>query len=811
MPQCIHDSKNTATKTETMNKKLYNDVSTSLPHHRQQQHHDDTRQAYIYFEQELSSILMTSSSDHHHASSAIRTMSARDIDACSRILQECPEICKHRLDFGHRRGYGVHNSRKVFPLLQLCYRQAPLELIKMAYHACPEALDTDKNTADGGNFTALHWACCGTYTSVEVVKFLVEHDSSALYHITWGHRTLLHHACEKGLTTESVQYLLEKCPHHVQARDNHQNTPLHLACGRSNASFAVIRLLTELDPTTVSSTSALGLMESHTGILYHACSAYSGMTGYTALHYACGEGAPLDVLRLLVRLYPEALRQPAGATTLPLHLACSKQIPSLDVLAFLVSQYPRALKLSTSDGCSEASGGGGNPLQLAVRSRSSLQVVRFLYEQYPAALDTTSDHNGANLTLLYACSNGASPDVIGYLMEKAHTIQQGATPQSPNCDTLLYMTCSKAVSHSLVPAMLDRFPDDIQVASKTGDLPLHAACKSRAPLGLTRLLVTKYPDAAHTSNKDGNLPLHLLVKRRANVTEKMISINALRVLVDRNSGTFSKRNHQNQSPFDLALEFLFPRSSSSPRESYMSHQSFLEEMNSDIPIEILRILTPRLHDYQNTSGFSSAEGKTQLPLHYLVSRPHDFSENAQVQTMLTHLLQQDPEACRRVNDLGEMALHIASRTKGVSLATVKLVFAQYPDAIQIPSKDGLYPFEIASAKDDNDDVESLGVVYFLVHRSLFAFENLTRWRDNDFLNTRLCDIEIDDKKITGTGSDFERERYRYQQQTLTEILDHREAATTKRLKDLEVKLQELKRLQQQQEQNRLEASCCIIS
>jgi hypothetical protein len=339
---------------------------------------------------------------------------------------------------------------------------------------------------------------------------------------------------------------------------------------------------------------------------------------------------------------------------------------------------------------------------------------------------------------------------------------------------------------------------------------------------MIQLLVSKYPKSTHSRNNDGNLPLHLLVNRRTNSVEKMIDVNLLRFLVEQNVEALSQKNRHNQIPFDLALSFLFPGPSPSLRQSYISHTSFYEEMEQKTPIDALRLLTPRVPDYQYTSGLGE---RVSRPLHYIVSQPkllYDESHKttnsmSRLHKVFSYFCEKDPESFHRANDLCEMPLHIASRTEEVALMTIECLFAAYPDAIQTPNRDGLYPFELVAATSDSrlregSESESLGVVYFLVHRSLFVFENLTRWREHDFLHSRLCDLDkTSDENTKKFKTEFERERHHYQQQTLTEILEQREEAMNARLNDLERELLELRRQRQADEIESASGSCCIIS
>jgi len=60
------------------------------------------------------------------------------------------------------------------------------------------------------------------------------------------------------------------------------------------------------------------------------------ITGFMPVHVACSQGAPVEILQILVNLDPEALQTPSRAGALPLHLACSRGRADLCTLQYLV-------------------------------------------------------------------------------------------------------------------------------------------------------------------------------------------------------------------------------------------------------------------------------------------------------------------------------------------------------------------------------------------------------------------------------------------------------------------------------------------
>ena len=66
--------------------------------------------------------------------------------------------------------------------------------------------------------------------------------------------------------------------------------------------------------------------------------------GILPLHAACGAGAPIDAIKMLLEIYPEAAQAKCGKGYLPIdyHLALVNESPSEDIVSALMELYPGA-------------------------------------------------------------------------------------------------------------------------------------------------------------------------------------------------------------------------------------------------------------------------------------------------------------------------------------------------------------------------------------------------------------------------------------------------------------------------------------
>eukprot|EP00951_Prasinocladus_malaysianus_P024650 scaffold213622_cov43-Prasinocladus_malaysianus.AAC.3 len=101
------------------------------------------------------------------------------------------------------------------------------------------------------------------------------------------------------------------------------------------------------------------------------------------LHLAAEHGAPVEVVKALLRLYPEAVTKPSGPKGwTPVHCAVAAPegsgVPALEVL---LQEEPRSAAMCDHE--------GRLPLRLAVEHQVSLRGLRLLLRAYPEAVFQT--------------------------------------------------------------------------------------------------------------------------------------------------------------------------------------------------------------------------------------------------------------------------------------------------------------------------------------------------------------------------------------------------------------------------------------
>jgi len=236
-----------------------------------------------------------------------------------------PLIFRQKYKFEH---FGLVET---YPFSMLCAMGVRFDILRRCYTMFPDAA-TEKDTYGG---YPLHHACECSGDNLEIVQWLAGIAPESLTAVERG-CTPLHVACmsylfhvsaNKFSTIQTVQWLVEVAPENLTARDRFGMTPLHLAISEG----APIELVEVL----VSQTN-LTLLDDN---------------DYSPLHWAVQfDGPGNKVLEILARTCAKAavLRNKAGET--PLDIALKKGLP-MEKINILIKAHDEALNVQRRWNC----------------------------------------------------------------------------------------------------------------------------------------------------------------------------------------------------------------------------------------------------------------------------------------------------------------------------------------------------------------------------------------------------------------------------------------------------------------------------
>ncbi len=201
--------------------------------------------------------------------------------------------------------------------------------------------------------TPLH--CCALFNaSIQVTQLLVGHPSAhraALSTNRFGATPLHLAAAQPNVSVDIAMAIGNANTDAAVVQDNRKHTPLHLAVQNKNATTGLIECIVDLNPEACEITDSGGNVPLHLAIqseskdhvvetllrVYPKGKQFKNKLLDTPLHDAAmNNNISVEIIRLLIDQYHEALCSQNSFGDVPLHCAASSQIPQPDVIEVLL-------------------------------------------------------------------------------------------------------------------------------------------------------------------------------------------------------------------------------------------------------------------------------------------------------------------------------------------------------------------------------------------------------------------------------------------------------------------------------------------
>jgi len=271
---------------------------------------------------------------------------------------------------------------------------------------------------------------------------------------------------------------LDEMQHQQQENEEQPELPEGLASVQDSAaassipdpSRVLLTLCAQAKPPSKDSPEALAQAEeswqavrewlgSHDAETVQAAAETRGESGLTALHFACRNMPPLDVIDVFLSIAADTVRWPDQFGWLPIHYACASG-SARSVIQALTESFPESK--TTTDRRRRT------PLHFALGEKPAAPDIIFLLSSTGAA--SYPDEIGM-LPLHYACAFGASEEVL-YVLTEAYP--EAITAQDSRARTPLHFALSNA-GRKTVPAavrLLLSLNKSIVNSMNGGPLPL---------------------------------------------------------------------------------------------------------------------------------------------------------------------------------------------------------------------------------------------------------------------------------------------------------------------------------------------------
>ena len=291
--------------------------------------------------------------------------------------------------------------------------------------------NADVNAQNGASYTPLNLAVQEGKEDI-AIALIKEFSCNTSVKKGWLGRTLLHSACERGCLN-LVQTLIRDHNADINARDNHNDTPLHLVAKGGNEDIA-IALINEFSCSM---------------------SVKKGLLGRTLLHSACERGC-LNLVRTLIRDHNADINARDNHNDTPLHLVAKGG--NEDIAIALINEF--SCSVSVKKGLL------GRTLLHSACKRGCLNLVRTLVRDHNADVNARDDHNNTPLHL-------AATDIAIALINE---FSCSTSVKGWSGGTLLHSACSGGCLN-LVRTLIQDHNADVNAQDNDKDTPLHVAIR----------------------------------------------------------------------------------------------------------------------------------------------------------------------------------------------------------------------------------------------------------------------------------------------------------------------------------------------
>eukprot|EP00984_Skeletonema_dohrnii_P000719 scaffold212_cov108-Skeletonema_dohrnii-CCMP3373.AAC.16 len=407
-------------------------------------------------------------------------------------------------------------------------------------------------------------------------------------------------ACRnKRVNERIIRCLIKYFPTAASATDEYGKTPLHVACNRTMPR-GIIQLLIDAAPDSV-------------------CSVSNDL-GYMPLHILCGgdkmdKTEAVEILKLFIEKYPEAVRHADNKGELPIHIAAQGRSP--EFCRVLIEAYPGSERIASDD--------DEFPLHNACRF-NTFAIVKYLYNLYPDAVNHASTSGFYPIHYAITCLSesdnpAAAMEIVHFLLDCDPNVKFQKFDGKPllhyaymwiddylNIDDALevikaiYDANPEAIEDNNITSDIQEYHQRVQsfirselvyahqakdrslmtTPDENGYLPLHTALQNSVRLGSIKLLVKGNPSALRTVDNNFAMPLHIACHHHnsASVVQYLLDLDrrtlraididndtalhyacrgakydTIALLLENYDATFvSKRNAQKKLPIDLLWE-----------------------------------------------------------------------------------------------------------------------------------------------------------------------------------------------------------------------------------------------------------------
>jgi len=450
--------------------------------------------------------------------------------------------------------------------------------------------------------------------------------------------------------------------------------------------------------------------------------------GVLPLHAACGAGAPINVVKMLLKIYPQAAQAKSDNGYLPLmcHLLLNTESPSEEVVSALLESYPGAAAVVDENNqlpihiACMATGVSKHIFTMLLRAHPGGAYVADVEGYYPV------DYAAANkdvvtrkVALASLIANDPEEFRGQYIEEKDETrdvtlvdlllngpgLETKSELVNLTDDIIQDILTSFTFSDEMQDAPYLKRATSAELASVSNvidekSLLLHLEqCienGSSPSQAIVTTLMESYPTSARVSNAKNQFPIHLACKA-AGVSESMFTMmlraypqGAYACDVDAMCPIDYAVSNKDLSARKAAIAALVE----SDKQVHMHAPTATADLSPQPAISERSELSSSFINKEEQSP--AVEEKTLL--HHLEHcLEHNWSPS---EAIVAKIIESYPSSTRVANAKNQLPIHLACMATGVSETVLILLLGAYPEAAFVCDGNGLFPIDYAVVNKD---------------------------------------------------------------------------------------------------------------
>lgn len=454
-----------------------------------------------------------------------------------------------------------------------------------------------------------------------------------------------------------------------------------------------------------------------------------GREGVLPLHAACGASAPINVIKMLLQIYPEAAqaKSDSGYTPIMCYLLLNTDSPSEKIVSALLESYPRAAAVADDN--------NQLPIHAACMAAGvSKDIFTMLLRAYPGGayvcdidgfypVDYAAGNKDADTRKLALASLIANDpeEIRGHYTEEKEEKTGVIAMNDADLNLLLSRpvdekTTSKVnLTDDIIQDILTSFTfsDESQeapqlmratsaelasISSVVDEKSLHlhlVQCleKGSSPSqSIVTTLLESYPNAGCVANVKNQLPIHLACKA-VDVSKKVFTA----ILRAYPQGAYF-RDVEGLCPIDYAVS----NNDMTTRKNAVAALAASDKVNKQTQESSSTNVPNDTVSPQPSKSLIQEEEETaaveKTLLHHLEHCiAHDGSPS---KAIVTKIIETYPSSVRVTNPKNQLPIHLACMARDVSENILSLLLHTYPEGAFVSDGRGMCPIDYAVSNSD---------------------------------------------------------------------------------------------------------------